>query len=136
MNEENFLPLTLREYQSLLRLKKAGVRELEVFFYGSDGGGIYNHLWFVPYSQTVAKEFEDDFKRIERYLYRNLDKRDDISFDGNGCQGQIDIDLTEDQFSISLKTQVPVWYDEVCVSAKLSLATELEALAAEVSWLK
>jgi len=133
MSEENFLPLTLREYQSLLRLKKAGVRALEVFFYGSDGGSSYGRLWFVPHSKTIAEEFEDDFRRIERYLYRNLDARNDISFDGNGCQGYIDIDLTEDQFSIGLKTQVPSWHDDVCVSAKLAPATELEALAAEVS---
>jgi hypothetical protein len=137
MNEENFLPLTLEEYQSLIRLKKAGVRGLEVFFCGSDGGGsYYAHLWFVPYSKIVAEEFKEDFKRIEKYLYRNLDKRDDISFDGNGCQGHIDIDLTEDQFSIGLKTQVPAWTDDVCVSAKIAPATELEALVAEVLWLK
>ena len=138
MNEEdfleNFLPLTLREYQSLIRLKKAGVRELEVFFYGSDGGGIYDRLWFVPYSKTIAEEFEDDFRRIEKYLYRNLnDKQDDLLFDCDGSFGCIDIDLTKDEFSISLEAHVPIWLEDfLCFSAILSPATELEALVAEV----
>jgi len=134
MNEENFLPLTLEEYQSLIRLKKAGVRWLEMFFHGSYGVTGYDRLWFGSYSKTIAEDFEEDFKRIKKYLYRNLDARSDISFDGSGCQGRIDIDLTKDEFLISLKTQVPAaWQDDVCVSAKIAPATELEALAAEVS---
>jgi len=134
MNEEDFLPLTLREYQSLIRLKKVGVRELEVCFYGTDGGSIYTPLWFEPRSKIAAKDFGEDFKRIEKYLYRNLDdKQDDLLFDCDGSFGSIDIDLTKGEFSISLEAHVPIWLEDfLCFSAILSPATELEALVAEV----
>jgi hypothetical protein len=133
MGTTKFLTPTLEEYQALVRLKKKGVEKLSVSFSGSHDSGDYDSIDFWGDPTITRDKVASDLKIVEAYLYRNLDARRDFSFDNEGCSGSIEIDLTEEQFEMTLSTQVPVWTDDVFVRDQLAPSSELEKLASEVT---
>jgi len=133
MEKPEFLTPTLEEYQALVRLKKKGVENLSVYFSGSGDSGDYGSIDFWGDRTITRDKVASDLKIVEKYLYRNLDARHDISFTDEGCRGSIEIDLTEEQFEMTLSTEVPMWTDDVLVSDEVTPPSEIEKLIAEIT---
>jgi hypothetical protein len=133
MKKPEFLTPTLEEYQALVRLKKKGVENLSVYFYGSGDDGDYGSIDFCGDHTVTRDKVAGDLKIVEKYLYRNLDARHDISFNDEGCRGSIEIDLTGEQFEMTLSTEVPVWEADLFVHDQVAPSSEIEILASEVT---
>jgi len=106
---------------------------LVVSFSGAGDDGTYESIDFYGDPTVDQNKIAEDLKIVETYLYRNLDARSDFSFNDEGCNGRIEIDLTEEQFEMTLSTQVPVWTDDVFVSDEVTLPSEIENLIAEIT---
>jgi len=133
MKSKKFLTPTLEEYRALVRLKKSGVKALVVSFSGAGGNGSYDSIDFYSNTTIDRSKIAENLEVAEKYLYRNLDTRHDFSFDNEGCRGRIKIYLTEEQFEMTLGTQVPVWEDNLFVREELTPSSEIEQLASEVT---
>jgi len=133
MKSKKFLTPTLEEYRALVRLKKSGVKALVVSFSGAGGNGSYDSIDFYSNTTVDRSKIAENLEVAEKYLYRNLDTRHDFSFDNEGCRGRIKIYLTEEQFEMTLGTQVPVWEDDLFVREELTPSSEIEQLASEVT---
>jgi len=133
MGTTKFLTPTLEEYRALVRLKKSGVEKVIVSFSGAGDDGSYDSIDFYDEHPVDKKAIAEDLKIIEKYLHKNLDARHDFSFDNEGCRGSIEIDLTEEQFEMTLSTEVPVWTDDLFVRDHLAPSSEIERLASEVT---
>jgi len=129
-SDSEFLKPSLAEYQALVKLRKAGFSRVFVRISGFGDDGVYEPIDCQPYDVNT-KAFRSELQILEQYLYRNLDARNDFSFDGDGCKGEIGISLEGDEFTMTFATEVPVWMDDVYVEGPVRPVTEIEKLAAE-----
>ena len=107
----NSRSLSIKQYQALLKLKKEGVKRLEVRFSGVGDSGCFEPVDIRPESvkQKVTSSCTEELK-LAADLMLNASDLFSWMFSGSGCRGAVQLDLTSDPPQLSQWTKSPGYY--------------------------
>ena len=125
---------TFAQFQSLCKLKKAGVRELVVEFEGHYDSGFFSDMLVLPKDWKLHKKYQLELQLALQYLESNMELYDRyISFTDDGCRGALQLSLQKDLPELRLLVYVPYRSLRVAknFSSEVRPATEVEMVLNE-----